>query len=129
MEKNAVAEKIAALLEKEPRYQEQAYHFVANAVTFTVGRLPEHRHVSALELLGGVRDYAKLEFGAVAGMVLGEWGLQSASDIGNVVYLLIGTELLSASPEDRPEDFICDFPLCGEAVPERSAAVVLPKID
>ena len=58
--------KIEAIMREEPRFAEEAYAFVANAVTFTVGRLPAHRHVSALELLGGVRDYAREEFGVLA---------------------------------------------------------------
>jgi len=92
--------KIEAIMREEPRFAEEAYAFVANAVTFTVGRLPAHRHVSALELLGGVRDYAREEFGVLAYEVLYEWGIRSASDVGRIVYLLIGSGLLSASKDE-----------------------------
>ena len=63
MDQQDVEQKIEELVRRDPRYRHDAYPFVANAVTFTVGRLPKHRHVSALELLHGVRDYAQKEFG------------------------------------------------------------------
>ena len=66
MDQQDVEQKIEELVRRDPRYRHDAYPFVANAVTFTVGRLPKHRHVSALELLHGVRDYAQKEFGVLA---------------------------------------------------------------
>lgn len=113
----------------EPRFAEEAYAFVANAVTFTVGRLPAHRHVSALELLGGVRDYAREEFGVLAYEVLYEWGIRSASDVGRIVYLLIGSGLLSASKDDAPEDFDIEFKLADPPADAAAPAAKLPKID
>ena len=72
MDQQDVEQKIEELVRRDPRYRHDAYPFVANAVTFTVGRLPKHRHVSALELLHGVRDYAQKEFGVLAQQVLDE---------------------------------------------------------
>ena len=86
-----------------------AYRFVADAVNYTVEKLPEHRHVSALELLKGAREMAINEYGAVAHEVLREFGIKSASDVGKIVYLLISVNLLSSSEEDSPEDFDIDF--------------------
>ncbi len=103
--------KLAAILRREPRFAIEAYEFVSNAVSYTVARLPAHRHVSALELLGGVHDFAQEEFGVLAWEVLQEWGIRNASDVGRIVYLLIDTGLLSASEEDAPEDFDVDFAL------------------
>lgn len=101
--------KIALLTERETAYTADAYRFVAEAVNFTVGRLPAHRHVTALELLKGARALAIKEYGAVAHLVLQEFGLRRASDVGKVVYLLISVNLLSASEDDSPEDFNIDF--------------------
>lgn len=121
--------KIDAIIREEPRFSGEAYAFVANAVTFTVGRLPAHRHVSALELLGGVHDYAREEFGVLAYEVLYEWGIRSASDVGRIVYLLIGSGLLSASKDDAPEDFEVDFKLADPPASPGAAPAAPPKID
>ena len=117
MNQPPIDQKISEILGREDRYDRAAYGFVAQGVTFTVGRLPAHRHVSALELLYGLRDFAKQEYGPMAPLVLEAWGVKSASDVGRIVYLLIDAKLLSASPEDDPNDFNIDFPL---AVPENA---------
>ena len=101
--------KVALLTERETAYTADAYRFVAEAVNYTVGKLPSHRHVTALELLNGARELAIKEYGAVARAVLQEFGLKSASDVGKVVYLLISVNLLSSSEDDSPEDFDIDF--------------------
>lgn len=130
MDQQDVEQKIEELVRRDPRYRHDAYPFVANAVTFTVGRLPKHRHVSAFELLHGVRDYAQKEFGVLAQQVLDEWGIHEAADVGSIVYSLIGAELLSASQDDSPEEFEIDFPLIEpESGPPRQPHAPLPKID
>ena len=93
--------KISELCRTDLRYSSEAYRFVTDAVTFTVQRLEAHRHVTARELLEGMRDYAVNEYGAMAEAVLVSWGVSTASDVGNLVYNLIGVELLSASPGDK----------------------------
>ncbi|MBR7107245.1 MAG: hypothetical protein IKC89_02395 [Lentisphaeria bacterium] len=123
--------KIAALLEHETAYTAEAYRFVAEAVNYTVDKLPEHRHVSALELLKGARELAIREYGAVACEVMREFGLHTASDVGKVVYLLISINLLSASEEDELTDFDIDFApvpaLCEEdvAIPDAEFHTVI----
>ena len=102
-------QKIALIMAEESRYSPEAYEFVAQAVSFTTGRLEVHRHVTALELLTGMKDYARQEYGVVAAEVLLHWGIHTAADAGRIVYLLIGAKLLSASEEDREEDFDIDF--------------------
>ena len=104
-----IERKIAQLVASEPAYSADAYRFVSNAVTFTVSRLQKHRHVSALELLKGTGELAVQEYGAVARQVLQEFGIWRASDVGRVVYLLIGAGVLSASEDDDPEDFNVEF--------------------
>ena len=104
-------EKVRELVKYEPAYRADAYSFVAEAVTFNVSKLPAHRHVSALELLNGASEFAFRQYGAVARQVLNSFGIYNASDVGRLVYLLIGAELLSASDDDDPEDFNIDFEL------------------
>ena len=122
--------KIRELQKRDPRYAEDAYVFVSDAVTFTVNRLSEHRHVTARELLMGIRDYAEKEFGVLAREVLENWGIFTASDIGELVYLLISVNILSASPGDRRSDFDIDLdpaPLLRSE--DDFIKVDLPKID
>ena len=102
-------EPIKDLVKRDKRYTEEAYNFVSEAVNYTVAKLDAHRHVSALELLKGARELAYSQYGVVSGLVLNKWGLRRANDLGNVVYLLIGENILSASDDDRPEDFDIEF--------------------
>ena len=122
--------KIFKLEKADPRYAAEAYVFVSEAVNFTVSRLNEHRHVTARELLGGMREFAEKEYGVLARDVLNSWGVFTASDIGDLVYNLIGVELLSASPGDKRSDFDIDYPPF-PPVPEAISFsnLGLPKID
>ena len=122
--------KIRELLKTDSRYAPDAYSFVSNAVTFTVSRLPEHRHVNAKELILGLREYAENQFGVLAPEVLESWGISTASDIGNLVYNLISVSILSASPGDQRSDFEIDLsPLPQLNTDILSEKTVLPKID
>ena len=109
MSMNDLDQCIGRLLAKDVRYTPEAYCFVSEAVNYTVSKLDAHRHVSALELLEGAKAFAAGKFGVVSSLVLESWGLRSAKDLGQVVYLLIGEGILSASPDDDIEDFNIDF--------------------
>lgn len=118
--------RIAELARRHPEYRADAYRFVLKSLNVAIGRRPEHGHVSAAELLAGLRDCAAGEFGPLAGAVLSDWGLAAASDVGVVVYRLIGARLLAMNPDDRPEDFNCDFELAApvSARPRRKLPAV-----
>ena len=100
---------ISRLLVKDPRYTPEAYCFVSEAVNYTVAKLDAHRHVSARELLEGAKSFAAGKYGVVSGLVLESWGLKTACDLGQVVYLLISEGVLSASDDDDIEDFNIEF--------------------
>lgn len=111
-----------------PNYTDESYQFVSDAVAYTIGKLSSHRHVSAKELLEGTREYAHIQYGAVAQQVMEQIGLTGSRNVGEVVYLLISVKLLSASPEDSIDDFNTDF--SWEIPEEKSSAVPkLPFID
>lgn len=97
--------KVASIIARDSRFDRGAYGFVSAAVEFTVSELPERRHVSAAELLEGIRKFAVRSYGAVAANVLASWGLRREDDVGTVVYLMIEVGLLRGSEEDSPEDF------------------------
>jgi uncharacterized repeat protein (TIGR04138 family) len=97
---------------RDPRYRREAYGFVMMALGLTVQGLPaerrrdqERRHLSGQELLRGVVALARSEFGLMAETVFREWGIRSASDLGEVVFQLVEHGQLHARPEDRREDF------------------------
>ena len=119
----------AAILKEVSLYSPEAYRFVADSVGYTVSKLPEHRHVSAEELLIGARDFAVDEFGAVSGAVLENWGIREAADVGRIVYLLIGVGLLSASDDDSPEDFNIPFALTPAQNSGSMPSAKLPLLD
>ena len=96
---------IGRLLVKDPRYTPEAYCFVSEAVNYTVAKLD----VSARELLEGAKSFAAGKYGVVSGLVLESWGLKTACDLGQVVYLLISEGVLSASDDDDIEDFNIEF--------------------
>ena len=94
------------------RYAREAYGFVVAALGVTVQALPperladpERRHLSGRELLAGVVRTAATEFGPLAPMVFGEWGVRASEDVGEIVFELVRAGQLSARPEDTVEDF------------------------
>ncbi len=96
----------------DERYRREAYAFVMAALGTAVRSLPAERandpagrHLSGQELLQGVVSLARREFGVMAPTVFREWGVTRSSDVGAIVFLLVGAGQLSARPEDRPEDF------------------------
>jgi uncharacterized repeat protein (TIGR04138 family) len=63
------------------------------------------RHVTGQQLAQGCRDLARQEFGLMAKTVFQRWGIKSTDDFGEMVYNLIGVELLSKTDADKKEDF------------------------
>ena len=99
------------LLGQYDDYDRRAYVFVSAAVTHTVDKIahaPDSggaRHVSGQELVRGAMDYAFAEYGSLAPEVLEYWGLHTGHDLGVIVFRMIRAGILSASKEDRIEDF------------------------
>ena len=107
--------RILELCRKDPRFAYEAYEFVSDAVTFTQDRLGrtagergddgEDRHVSGAELLRGTCELAVREFGLMAPVVFKQWGVRTTDHVGEIVFKLIGAQLLSKSERDEPSDF------------------------
>ncbi len=103
---------IDALRERDGRYAREAYGFVMRGLGYALGRLPAERrnhparrHLSGQELLAGLLDLAREEFGFLAYRVLSSWGVREGRDFGEVVFRLVEAGVLSKRPEDRIEDF------------------------
>lgn len=97
------------IVARDPRYDTAAYFFLKDALDFTLKRTREEggeeRHVSGPELLAGFRDFALQEFGPMAGTLLTEWGLQTCSDVGEMVFHLIEEGMFGKQDSDSKEDF------------------------
>jgi uncharacterized repeat protein (TIGR04138 family) len=112
------------MLDKDSRYKLEAYQFVRESLAYAheVMQLPQQRigkqagseessHLTGQELCHACRKYALEQYGYLAPLVLGAWGIHSTSDLGEIVYNLIRIRQMRASRTDRREDFdnVFDF--------------------
>lgn len=100
---------VEQIREKDSRFKPEAYGLVMEALDFTMRRLGERRHISAVELLRGVCDHAKERYGLLAWTVIESWGITSGRDVGTIVYQLIEVGVLARQDSDRFEDFGADW--------------------
>lgn len=96
---------IKRVADADPRYRVDAYRFVFEALEFTIQKLGEKRHVTGQELLQGIREYALQEFGMLAKMVLGRWGVTCTEDFGEIVFNLVEENLMGKTDTDTRADF------------------------
>jgi uncharacterized repeat protein (TIGR04138 family) len=108
---------LSRIVEKEPRFDREAYIFLRHALDFChkveekAGRKarlvekPGENHVSVARLLDGIRQYALLEYGPMAMMVLNSWGVKSCEDFGEIVFIMVEHRLLSVTEQDTREEF------------------------
>lgn len=94
---------------REPRFDERAYLFVLSSLEHCQGQLTERRHISGPELAHACRDLALKRYGVMAKMVLEHWGVNSTSDIGDIVFTLVELGLLISQPQDSRDDFLGVF--------------------
>jgi uncharacterized repeat protein (TIGR04138 family) len=93
------------IVNRDPRYTEEAYAFVRAGLDFTVRRLEKPRHVGGRELLDGIREFALKEFGPMTKTVLQGWGITRTEDVGEIVFNMVETGLLGKTDEDSRADF------------------------
>ena len=110
MQNRSFEESVQKICETDTRYDPDAYFFLREALDFVTKRIKENdskqtRHVSAKELLDGIKDYALQEFGPLTLTVLRTWGVQQTEDIGNLVFNLVEAGKLGKTEEDKIEDF------------------------
>ena len=104
-------ERLRTVARIDGHYDVQAYRFVFESLNHTIAKLSEPRHVTARELLDGIRELAKDKFGLLARTVFENWGLSSTKDFGEIVFSLVSYGLMGKTDEDRLEDFdsVYDF--------------------
>ncbi len=96
---------LATLLQRDRRYVRAAYEFVRDALQHTLAEAGEQRHVTARELLDGIRDLARASFGPLARTVVEDWGVRSTADFGHIVFNLIEVGMFGKTDDDRLTDF------------------------
>ena len=100
-----ILETIEDIVKRDARYKIGVYNFVLEALNYTVSSLKKSRHVTGKELLESIKQYAKGQFGPMARTVLEHWGVNSTGDFGNIVFNLVGTNILSKTEQDSIDDF------------------------
>jgi uncharacterized repeat protein (TIGR04138 family) len=105
-------EAVDEICTREGHFRREAYGFVMAALAATVQSLPAERrgdaatrHLSGQELLQGVIQLARQEYGRFAPVVFREWGIAGGEDVGRIVFQLVESRQLSARREDSIEDF------------------------
>jgi len=96
---------ISTIRKEDPRYHEDAYAFVLEAISFTQKKNRRIKHVSGQELLEGIKALLMKQFGPMTMSVLQHWGVRATEDFGQIVFNLVNNKLLSKTDEDRIEDF------------------------
>ena len=96
---------LLTILNKDKRYDPEAYSFIMTSLDYTIKKLKRKGHVTGQELSEGVKDYCLDQFGPLARLVLEKWGIKSTNDFGEIVFNLINSGLLGKTEEDRKEDF------------------------
>ena len=102
-------EKIAA---EDGRYEPQAAGFVYEALGYTVKNVANKLdHVEGQILCKGLQQLAVEKWGRLAMLVLNNWNIKTTRDFGEIVYMLIENQWMSAQPTDTIEDFddVYDF--------------------
>jgi uncharacterized repeat protein (TIGR04138 family) len=100
---------LAPLLEKDPRYNREAYLFLREALEFTQRQVKREsdisRHVSGQELLDGIREFALKQYGPMTLLVLEEWGVRRCEDFGEMVFNMVEHKILAKTEKDTRDDF------------------------
>lgn len=96
-------------------YHSNAYQFVFAALRHAQEKLGRDRsdhntgHVSARELVEGIRELAPQHFGLMTVSVLGGWGVHSTEDFGKIVFELIEAGEMRKTQDDHLDDFVDVF--------------------
>ena len=109
MQKLDFGEKLDLIVQHDSRYDREAYHFLRDALEFTVKQRKKAKegsdHVTGQQLLDGIRLYALKEYGPMVLTVLHYWGVRRGEDFGEMVYNFIREGIFGKTETDSIEDF------------------------
>jgi uncharacterized repeat protein (TIGR04138 family) len=104
------------IIQKDPRYPLEAYHFVRESLAFAADCLEldyyeeiseseccdrRERHLTGQQLCEAIRQYALNQFGYMAKIVLKSWGIESTRCFGDIVYNMIHGGIMKKSEYDQ----------------------------
>ena len=104
MAKN-LSDPLTALVRKHGDYPCEAYEFIFTALEFSIKTIGKKRHISGQELLEGIKQCARDQFGLMALVVFHHWGVYKTDDFGEIVFRLVDAGLLGKTEHDFREDF------------------------
>lgn len=107
-----VKKSLEQIAREDSRFSPAAIRFVYEGLSYTAKKVAtEPKHVSGQTLCQGLKELAVEKWGRLAMLVLNHWGLKTTSDFGEIVYLMIRHEWMSAQPTDSIDDFndVYDF--------------------
>jgi uncharacterized repeat protein (TIGR04138 family) len=108
---------IEEIATEDGRYSADALRFVYEGLGATIRKIKEARdqdlpsHITGAEFSRGLAKLAVERWGRLSRMVLNQWGVRTTRDLGEIVYLMINHEWMTAQETDRIEDFegVYDF--------------------
>jgi len=104
--------KLSQLAAEDGRYNAGALKFVYEGLVYVKKEgLDEPQHVDGQSLCEALRQMALKRWGRLAVLVLNDWGVKTTRDFGELVYLMVDDDWISAQPADSIDDFndIYDF--------------------
>ena len=119
---------ISEIIRRDPRYPRAAYDFVRDALHKTVERLGATGHVSAKQLLEGIREEARLGFGPLARTVFDTWNVRGTADFGRIVFNLVDAGEMGKTDDDDIKDFESVYRF-EDAFPEETGEVQVRRDD
>ena len=108
---NDFLSEVKKITRSDKRFLEEAYPFVMESLhNYTKKHnIKPGEHITARQLLTGIKEYALQSFGPMAKFTLNSWGIHSTKDIGFIVYNMIDTGLMGKTEKDSLEDFFDVF--------------------
>jgi uncharacterized repeat protein (TIGR04138 family) len=106
------------VVEEVGLYPREAFEFIQQGLSYTVQKLhgelkdpSASRHVSGRDLSEGLRQFALLQWGMLAGTVLRRWNIHRTDDFGRIVFAMVESGWMSKTDQDTIDDFrnIFDF--------------------
>lgn len=97
-----------SLCDSDPSWPYEAYEFVLGAIELASDSLDSGEteiHLSGRQIALAARDLARDWFGLMAPTVFSFWGITTTRHLGDMVFKLIDSGLLTRQEGDKVEDF------------------------
>ena len=101
-------------------YPVEAFDFVQRGLQYTVEKMhgatkvqstKVSRHVTGQDLCEGLRQFALMQWGLLAGTVLKRWNVRRTDDFGRIVFAMVDNRWMQKTEHDNIDDFrdVFDF--------------------